>query len=136
MYYQDKPVSNVVTLDIQRFSDTASEQHYYNISTDMDIYSNSSIAQNKAAAATRAANQTAVVTLVENDVYETTAAGNGQVHIGGGVVSSWSGQNSDGLYDNVYCNSAPVAETQATAISCDYANTVIMLVDNDLYTVS
>ena len=103
----------------------------------MDIYSNSSIAQNKAAAAaTRAPNQTAVVKLVGNDMYETTAAGNGQVHIGGGVVSSWSGQNSDGLYDNVYCNSAPVAETQATAISCDYANTGITLVDNDLYTVS
>ena len=103
----------------------------------MDIYSNSSIAQNKAAAAaTRAAHQTAVVTLVENDVYDTTAAGNGQVHIGGGVVSSWSRQNSAGLYDNVYCNLAPAAETQATAISCDYANTGITLADNDLYTVS
>ena len=136
VYYQDKPVSNVVTLDVQRFSDTASEQHYYNISTDMDIYSNSSIAQNKAAAATRAAKQTTAVTLVENDVYDITAAGNGQVHIGGGVVSSWSRQNSAGLYDNVYCNSAPAAETQATAISCDYANTGITLADNDLYTVS
>ena len=102
----------------------------------MDIYSNGSIAHNKAAATTRAAHQTAAVTLVENDVYDTTAAWNGQVYIGGGVVSSWSGQNSDCLYDNVYCNSAPAAETQATAISCDYANTGITLADNDLYTVS
>ena len=136
MYYQDDPVANGISSDVQQVSDTTPEQHYYNTTTNMDIYSNSSIAQNKAAAATRAPNQTAVVTLVGNDVYENTAAGIGQVHIGGGVMSSWSGQNSDGLYDNVYCNSAPVAETQATAISCDYANTGITLVDNDLYTVS
>ena len=136
MYYQDDPVANGIASDVQQVSDTTPEQHYYNTATNMDIYSNSSIAQNKATAATRAAKQTTAVTLVENDVYDTTAAGNGQVYIGGGVVSSWSGQNSDGLYDNVYCNSAPAAETQATAISCDYANTGITLADNDLYTVS
>lgn len=39
----------------------------------MDIYSNGSIAQNKAVtAATRAAKQTTAVTLVDNDVYDTT----------------------------------------------------------------
>mgnify|MGYP001794559843 CR=1 FL=1 len=140
VYYQDDSVANVIASDVQQVSDTTPEQLYYNTNTNManmDIYSNGSIAQNKAAAAaTRAAHQTADVTLVGNDVYETTAAGNGQVHRGGGVVSSWSGQDSDCLYDNVYCNSEPVAETQATAISCDYANTGITLVDNDLYTVS
>ena len=131
VYYQDDPV------DVQQVRDTTPEQpNYYNTTTDMDIYSNSSIAQNKAAAAaTRAAKQTTAVTLVENDMYDTTK-GNGEIRIGGGVVSSWSGQHSAGLYDNLYCNSAPVAETQATAISCDYVNTGITLVDNDLYTVS
>ena len=136
VYYQDDPVAYVNTSDVQQVRDTTPEQpNYYNTASDLDIYSNSSIAQNKAAAATRAANQTADVTLVENDVYDTTE-GNGEICIGGGVVSSLSGQHSAGLYDNLYCNSAPVAETQATAISCDYVNTGITLVDNDLYTVS
>lgn len=137
MFYQDDPVANGIASDVQQVSDTPPKQHYYNTATDLEIYSNSSIAQIKAAAATRAPNQTTAVILVENDVYlYDTAEGNGEIRIGGGVVSSWSGQNSDGLYDNVYCNSAPVAETQAIAISCDYANTGITFVDNDLYTVS
>ena len=94
----------------------------------MDIYSNSSIAQNKAAAAaTRAAHHTAAVTLVENDVYDTTGvisfSGKPAAEAHSGVDKSMSQEDGD-----VYYEAAPVQ------VASDGVNGgAVMLVDNDLY---
>ena len=94
----------------------------------MDIYSNSSIAQNKAAAtATRAVNQTAAVTLVENDVYDTTGvisfSGQPAAEPHSGVDKSMSQGEGD-----VYYEAAPVQ-----AANGGVNGGAVMLVDNDLY---
>ena len=129
VYYQtNQAAASAITPYVHQVSDAAPENHYYNnTATNMDIYSNSSIAHNKAAAAARAATQTAAVTLVENDVYDTTgvASFSGQpaaeAHSGGDNSMS----QSDG---DVYYEAAPVQ-----AANGGVNGGAVMLVDNDLY---
>ena len=128
VYYQTNQVaSSALTPDVQQVSNAAPETHYSNTATNMDIYSNSSIAQNKAAAATRAPNQTTAVTLVENDVYDTT----GVISFSGqpAAEAHSEGDNSMSQRDgDVYYEAAPVQ-----AANGGVNGGAVMLVDNDLY---
>ena len=94
----------------------------------MDIYSNSSIAQNKAAAAaTRAPNQTTAVTLVENDVYDTTGVVSSSGQPAAEAHSGGDSSMSQGEGD-VYYEAAPIQ-----AANGGVNGEAVMLVDNDLY---
>ena len=94
----------------------------------MDIYSNSSIAQNKAVkAATRAAKQTTAVTLVENDVYDTTGvislSGQPAAEAHSDVDISMAQEDGDVYYEAAHVQAASGAVNGGA----------VMLVDNDLY---
>ena len=123
VYYQtDQAAASAISPDIQQDKNTASENHYSNTATDLDIYSNSSIAQNKAAAI-RAPNLTTAVTLVENDVYDTTGAVSFSGQLAAEAHSGGDNSMSQGDGD-VYYEAAPVQSANGGAV---------MLVDNDLY---